>query len=105
MYYYIIGWIVVGLIYIISFYLIQGKGSFLIAGFNTSNKLQKEQYNVERLCRVNGSGMFAIATIMSISLYFKFDYPHPILELMVPWGLFIVLGLMIVLANTICKRK
>jgi hypothetical protein len=37
--------------------LLTGKGSFLIAGYNTANKEKKKRYNEKRLCRVMGSGL------------------------------------------------
>ncbi|MBU5269533.1 DUF3784 domain-containing protein [Clostridium cochlearium] len=40
----LIAWIVVGIFAILSITLLLGKGSFLIAGYNTSSKEEKEQY-------------------------------------------------------------
>ena len=40
-----------------------GKGSFLIAGYNTSRN--KEKYNEKRLCRVVGGGLVVITLVMA----------------------------------------
>ncbi len=39
----------------------QGKGAFLIAGYNTSSKAEKEKYNEKALCRFLGKIMFLFA--------------------------------------------
>ena len=38
-----------------------GKGSFLIAGYNTSSKEEKEKINEKALCKFMGKAMFGIA--------------------------------------------
>lgn len=39
----------------------QGKGAFLIAGYNTAPKREKEKYDETALCRFMGKLMFALA--------------------------------------------
>lgn len=39
----------------------QGKGAFLIAGYNTSSKEEKAKYDEKALCRFMGKLMFAMA--------------------------------------------
>ena len=70
-------WTVVGLLVVFSLILLAGKGSCLIAGYNTSNREKKQKYNEKRLCRVVGAGMGILGTIVIVE----------------------------VLASTICKRK
>lgn len=48
---------------IIAVILLMGKGSFLIAGYNTSRN--KEKYNETRLCRVVGGGLGVITLVMA----------------------------------------
>lgn len=38
-----------------------GKGAFLIAGYNTAPKREKEKYDEKALCRFMGKLMFALA--------------------------------------------
>ena len=42
----------------------KGKGSSLIAGFNTLSAEEKEQYNVTALCKFMGKMMFALSFSM-----------------------------------------
>lgn len=100
-----IGWVLVIVMSILSVVLLMGKGSFLIAGYNTSSKEEKEKYNEKRLCRVVGCGLGIITIMVAISLFYKNEYPIAILNLMMPWGLFIVIAIMIILCNTICKKR
>ena len=39
----------------------RGKGAFLIAGYNTASKAEKEKYDEKALCRFVGKLMFALA--------------------------------------------
>lgn len=62
-----------GLIIIAIFILIGtmfsfGKWSFLIAGFNTMSKEEKENYDVLALCKFMGKFMFIIAFCISLFL-------------------------------------
>ncbi|MDF2882634.1 MAG: hypothetical protein K0R54_3191 [Clostridiaceae bacterium] len=98
-----VGWLVVIIMVISSIVLLMGKGSFLIAGFNTSSKEKKEQYDEKKLCRVVGGGLGIISIMMGIS--FAFKLPDSILKLMMPWGIFVVAALMIILTNTVCRKK
>lgn len=99
-----LGWVVDVIMAIGSIVLLMGKGSFLIAGFNTSRKEEKEQYNVKRLCRVVGGGFGIITIMLGISLFYNFEVPK-IIDSMIPWGLFVVIVLMLILSNTVCRKK
>lgn len=100
-----LAWVVTAIIAVLSVILLSGKGSFLIAGFNTASKQEKEKYNVKRLCRVVGGGLGVITIMLGISVYYKFEFPYSILKLMMPWGLFIVIAAIAILTNTVCKKK
>ena len=39
----------------------KGKGAFLIAGYNTASRSEKENYDEKALCRFMGKLMFALA--------------------------------------------
>lgn len=99
------GWILVVILAVLSITLLMGKGSFLIAGFNTMGKEEKGRFNEERLCRVIGGGLGIITVMVGTSLYYKFQFPVPVLDLMMPWGLLAVIVLMLILSNTVCRKK
>lgn len=43
--------------------LLSGRGSFLIAGYNTSSKEEKEKYDEKALCRFMGKFLLFIAVL------------------------------------------
>ncbi|RXI44978.1 hypothetical protein DP145_12600 [Clostridium tetani] len=94
----LIAWIVVGIFTILSITLLLGKGSFLIAGYNTSSKEEKEQYNEKKLCRAMGIMLLSltIATILLIT--------NKIMSLY--YGIFVVISSIAVTIyiNTKCKK-
>ncbi|MGD6804636.1 DUF3784 domain-containing protein [Rossellomorea vietnamensis] len=59
--------LIIGLFVILGIFLINGKGAFLIAGYNTLPKEEKEKYDTEALCKFMGKMMFALS--FSISLW------------------------------------
>lgn len=59
--------IVPGLLFILSIVLLSGKGSWLIAGYNTSRKEQQEKYDKKKLSRSAGV-MLLIVTVATLSL-------------------------------------
>ena len=99
-----IGWIVVILLAILSIVLLIGKGSFLIAGFNTASKEEKQKYNVKLLCRIMGGGLSILTVLIGINIYFEGELPK-YLQWTMPWGYLVVIALMLTLSNTICKKK
>lgn len=44
----------------------QGKGAFLIAGYNTASPAEKDRYDEKALCRFMGKLMFALAACQAI---------------------------------------
>lgn len=46
-----VAWIVVAILAVLSIIFLSGKGSILIAGFNTSSEEERKRYNAKRLCR------------------------------------------------------
>lgn len=57
-------WIIIALSGAVSILFLMGKGSFLIAGYNTSSPEQKAMYDEKKLCRVMGVG----TSIITLSL-------------------------------------
>lgn len=58
---------------IISIILLMGKGSFLIAGYNTANADEKSKYDEKKLCRIVGLGClimtFGLFSLMMLETY------------------------------------
>ena len=98
-----LGWVVVILLAVMSIVLLMGKGSFLIAGFNTASKEEKKKYNVKRLCRIVGGGLSFLTIFIAIFIYFEGDLPK-YLQWIMPWGYLAIIALMLILTNTICKK-
>lgn len=94
----LIAWIVAGIFAILSITLLLGKGSFLIAGYNTSSKEEKEQYNEKKLCRAMGVMLLSltITTILLITNKIMSSY----------YGIFVVISSIVVTIyiNTKCKK-
>src|SRR5699024_2367761 len=64
--------------------LLMGKGSFLIAGYNTASEKEKAKYNEKKLCRIVGLG-FLVMTCGLFSLFMLKDI-----------GLYIMIGTFII---------
>ena len=97
-------WTVVSLLVVFSLILLVGKGSCLIAGYNTLNRKKKQKYNEKRLCRVVGAGMGILAIIIGVATFYRFELP-PSISWIIPWGMLGIIVTVEVLASTICKRK
>ena len=99
-----IAWGTTVLMALLSVYLLSGRGSFLIAGYNTSSKEEKAKYDEKKLCYTVGGGLSAITVIIGLSTFYDFELPAVISWLM-PWGLFAVVAAIMILSSTICKVK
>ncbi|HOJ12539.1 MAG TPA: DUF3784 domain-containing protein [Clostridiales bacterium] len=99
-----VAWLMNLLCAVISLMFLMGKGSLLIAGYNTSTREIKATYNVKRLCRVVGGGFSVITIILVIYTIYEFDLPS-YLQWMMPWGFFAVIAFIAILANSVCKKK
>lgn len=56
-------WFVFILLFVLSAFLLTGHGSFLIAGYNTSSREEKEKYNAQKLCRTVGVSLLLILLV------------------------------------------
>ncbi len=57
--------IIIGvLIVVMALVLLSGRGSFLIAGYNTSSKEEKEKYDVKSMCRFIGKILLPIGLFL-----------------------------------------
>lgn len=96
----IVGWILAAIFFIMSILLICGKGSWLIAGYNTASKEEKEQYDKKKLCRAMGIFLLLITIATALLLTIEAEI-MPLL-----YGTFLVLSLIVVViyTNTKCKK-
>lgn len=56
--------IMIGVFIILGIVLYSGRGSFLIAGYNTMSKEEKDKYDTVALCKFMGKMMFALSFSM-----------------------------------------
>ena len=55
---------VIGLIFVIlGIYLLTGRGSFLLAGYNTMSESEKSKYNAEALCKFMGKIVLIVGVL------------------------------------------
>ncbi|WP_456275711.1 DUF3784 domain-containing protein [Bacillus sp. AK128] len=80
-----------GILVVFGIIFSNGKGSSLIAGFNTLEKEKQEKYNVEALCKFMGKMMFAL----SFSLVFLLVYEAYQVKWMFACGLIVFIGILI----------
>ena len=56
-----------GLLIVVSLILLTGRGSFLLAGYNTMPKSKKDQYDTPALCKFAGKIFMPIAILVILS--------------------------------------
>lgn len=97
-------WVVFAVFLIISIVLLTGRGANLVAGYNTASKEDKAKYDAKKLSRVVGIGMSVITIMILVMglfvevLPFSFAYVFAGI-------VFADCFAMLVLVNTICKKK
>lgn len=77
----------------------QGKGAFLIAGYNTSSKEEKAKYDEKALCKFMGKVMFSFVVcflIMATS-----DIFNSMIPIWIGWALFLCITIFaLIYSNT-----
>lgn len=81
--------------------LLTGRGSFLIAGYNTASKEEKEMYDEKKLCKSMGILLIVISIMLAIMGYVDTD--EFALKMLIPFIGAIVVELFYV--NRCCKKK
>jgi len=78
---FMIGWIITGAIaipfVIMAIFLLNGKGAFLIAGYNTLSDDKKALYDTKALCKAVGRLLLSMAILMMLfpfSVYFEISW-------------------------------
>lgn len=97
-------WWITGLFFVLTVMFLAGKGSFLIAGYNTASKKEKERYDEKKLCRLMGVCMGIITAGLAVGAWFGEDVPEFLQYFFMILVIVDVLG-MVILSNTMCLRK
>ena len=88
----------------ISLALLMGKGSFLIAGYNTASEKEKRKYNEKKLCRTTGTYLALITVLVLGAEIMGENIPDWYLAL-TTGGVFIGLIPTLLYANLGCRIK
>lgn len=97
-------WVVFVIFAVISAIQLSGHGENLIAGFNTAGRDRKANYDTKKLCRVCGAGMSAVGLLVLIMALFAKQLPASFAYIFLGVTLADV-AVMLVLMNTVCKKK
>ncbi len=97
---------------IIAIFMFFGKGSWMIAGYNTASAKEKEQYDEKKLCRMMGITLLVIAALLFIMAYLGYKVESGIMDenQMLPFAIiFIIVVLVTVIidiyySNTKCRK-
>ena len=96
-------WIVFVIFAVLSIVLLSGHGSWVISGYNTASKEEKEKYDEKKLCRTMGIGMSIISILILIMGLFE--------SVLSAFFVYIALGIIlvdvvviIILGNTLCRK-
>lgn len=97
-------WVVFAIFVIMTIFLLTGRGSGLIAGFNTMSEEEKQKYDEKKLCRGMGIGFLIIDVVILIMLLGEAVLPA--------WFAYVAVGIivvdaigMIVVGNLLCKNR
>lgn len=88
--------------FIVSIVLISGHGSFLISGYNTAKKEEKESL-IKKLCRTYGIGFLIISILILLVSIFESVLPASA-AFIICCIIFFDYLMIIILENTICKK-
>lgn len=97
-------WLVTALFAVLAVVLLSGRGSWLIAGYNTASPEEKQKYDTTRLCRVTGAGMAVLAALLVIMALWEDVLPAEFAGLFGAVAL-AVAAAVVILGNTYCRRK
>ena len=96
-------WIVFVIFVVLSIVLLSGHGSWVISGYNTASKEEKEKYDEKKLCRTMGVGMSVIAVL--ILIMGLFENVLPAFFVYIALGIILVdVVVIIILGNTLCRK-
>lgn len=85
-----------------------GHGGFLVAGYNTASEEEKAQYDLKKLLKVMGWGMVYFSVMFFVMAILTGTVDKTVFKTVMAafiWGSVPVCILMIILGNTVCKKK
>ena len=97
-------YLVTALFAALSLLLLLGKGSWLIAGYNTAPREEKLRYDEKRLCRVTGGGMAVLSALLALMTIWEEQLPAEFAGVFAAAAV-LVAATVILLANTVCKKR
>lgn len=97
-------YLVVALFAVISLTLLLGRGSWLIAGYNTAPEEEKQRYNPKRLCRVTGGGIAVLTVLLAVMAAFQDTLPAEFAGVFAGAAVLVSVGI-VILCNTVCRRR
>ena len=96
-------WIVFVIFAVLSIVLLSRHGSWVISGYNTASKEEKEKYDEKKLCRTMGIGMSIISIL--ILIMGLFESVLPAFFVYIALGIILVdVVVIIILGNTLCRK-
>ncbi len=98
-----ITWVALALLVIMTIVLLSGKGSGLVAGFNTMSKEEQDQYDAKKLSRVVGYGFIIIDLMIFVMILGENVLPAWFAYVVVAVILLDVIGI-ILIGNFLCKK-
>ncbi len=97
-------WVAFGVFLLLAIIFLSGHGANLIAGYNTSSKKEKSKYDEKKLCRVAGFGMLVITILIFILAVGEEVLPAVTVYIFMTIVIIDCIA-MIILMNTLCKKK
>lgn len=97
-------WIVFAIFVALAVTFFTGHGSSLIAGYNTASKEEKAKYDEKKLCRTFGAGMAVIAVTILVTALLEDQLPMEA-AYVIAGIIFVDAIVMIILGNTVCRRR
>ncbi len=97
---------------IIAIFMFFGKGSWMIAGYNTASAKEQEQYDKKKLCRMMGITLIIVSVLLFIMAYLGYKVESGMMNenQMLPFAIiFIIVVLTTVIwdifySNTKCRK-
>ena len=85
-----------------------GHGGFLLAGYNTASEEDKAQYDIKKLLKVAGWGMVYFSVMFFVMGILTGSVDKATFKTVMAvfiWGSIPVCVLVMILGNTLCKKK
>lgn len=101
----IVLWVCGIIMAIMSAVLLSGRGGGFISGYNLLSPEEKERYDEKKLCITMGAGLLFITVVYIVGLIVEFNFTNT--TVMYIWMALLILPAipMLILGNTVCKKK